>query len=105
MQLACTLARPLQDLSTVVFAYARLRFNAPGALLRIQDRVLRSIDTAAPLDMALLLWGFARLGFAPREELMRRLGASVVRQLGAFKPRVRNGAREREHATGCSPTC
>ncbi|KIZ07533.1 hypothetical protein MNEG_0422 [Monoraphidium neglectum] len=76
-----------RDLSTVVFAYARLRFNAPGALLRIQDRVLRSIDTAAPLDMALLLWGFARLGFAPREELMRRLGASVVRQLGAFKPR------------------
>ena len=83
---------PAQELSTLVYALARVHCYAPGALEAASARATRQLAAAAPQDASMLLWGFAKLGFHPGKGLLDALPRAVVKRLPDFKPQVGRGA-------------
>jgi hypothetical protein len=81
-------APPLQELSTLVYAFARIHHRAPAALEAIAARVARQPAQLAPQDASMLLWGFAKLGFKPGAALLDALPSAVIKRLADFKPQV-----------------
>jgi len=77
-----------QELTTLVYAYARMHHRVPAVLARIANKVGRHLDLLKPQDAAMLMWGFAKLAFKPGPLLLDRLPLAVVGRLSDFRPQV-----------------
>lgn len=79
-----------QELTTLVYAYARMHYRMPSALVRISNKASRHLDLLSPQDASLMMWGFAKLAFKPAPLLLDRLPLAVAGRLDDFKPQVRS---------------
>lgn len=73
-----------------MYAYARMHYRMPAALIRISNKVARHVHLLSPLDAAMLIWGFGKLAFKPGPALLDRLPAVAVERIDEFKPQVRD---------------
>ncbi|KAI8465408.1 MAG: hypothetical protein J3K34DRAFT_473484 [Monoraphidium minutum] len=76
----------VQELTTLVYAYARMHYRIPSALNRISNKISHHLDLLSPQDAANMMWGFARLAFKPGRQLLDRLPVAVAGRLHEFKP-------------------
>ncbi len=90
----------VQELTTLVYAYARLHHRVPAALGRIAGKVARHLDLVQPQDASMLMWGFAKLAFKPGPLLLDRLPLGLVGRLHAFRPQVGRRARVERAGVG-----
>lgn len=72
----------------LVYAYAKMHYRMPGALLRLSNKVARHLDLLQPQDASNMMWGFAKLAFKPGPLLLDRLPLAVADRLDEFKPQV-----------------
>ncbi|GBG00581.1 hypothetical protein Rsub_13326 [Raphidocelis subcapitata] len=76
----------VQELTTLVYAYARMHHRMPSALLRISGKLSRALHRLGPQDAAMLLWGCARLGFRPPPSLLDALPGALAPRVAEFSP-------------------